>query len=138
MLPDISGLIVQYPRPAIIIMALLLTLFITIVNYFFLDKESRREIKANQKKLQAEIKEHQKAGNTDKMMELQKEMFSGMGATFKHSFRPMIITILPVLIFFSFIKNAFAETAIASTWFWWYIGASIVGSTLFRKLFRLP
>jgi len=131
-------LIPQYPKISIIIFAILISLFISIVNFFILDKDRMREIKKRQKELQAEMKEHQKAGNKDKVMELQKEMFSYVGETFRHSFKPMLITIIPVIIFFSFIRNAYAETALASSWFWWYLGAAIGSSIVFRKVFKLP
>jgi uncharacterized membrane protein (DUF106 family) len=41
-----------------------------------MNKERMFEIKKRQKELQKEIKEHQKAGNHTKVMELNKEMFS--------------------------------------------------------------
>lgn len=126
------------PRTGIILIGLLISFFISVVNFFVIDKDRMREIKARQKELQAKMKEHQKAGNHDELMKLQKEMFSGIGETFKQSFKPMIITIIPILVLFAIIRSTFAETAIASTWFWWYIGASLIGSMLFRKLFNLP
>lgn len=127
-----------YPRLTLLGFAALISLFITIVNYFILDKEKMREIKAKQKELQKQMKEHQKAGNTEKMLELNKEFMSHTLETFKHSFKPMIITIIPILIFFGFIKNAYATTEIAKTWFWYYLGGALVSSLVFRKLFNLP
>jgi len=129
---------IQNPKIAIIIFAAIVSLFISLINFFMLDKERMREIKARQKELQVEMKQHQKDGNQDKVMELQKEMFSSIGETFKHSLKPMIITIIPVLILFAFIRNLFAETALASSWFWWYLGAALGSSLIFRKLFKLP
>ncbi len=131
-------LIQQHPKISIIVLAAAVSLVTSIVNFFFLDKERMREIKSRQKTLQAEMKEHQKAGNQDKMMELNKELMSSTGEMFKHSSKPILITFIPIIIFFGFIKSTFLETSIASTWFWWYLGGAIVSSMIFRKLFRLP
>jgi uncharacterized membrane protein (DUF106 family) len=133
-----TEVIMQYPRITILGFAALISLFISIVNFFILDKEKLREIKKRQKDLSAEIKQHQKDGNHDKVMELNKELMAHIPETLKHSFKPMLITIIPVLIFFTFIKSAYAETAISSTWFWWYLGGAIASSLIFRKLFKLP
>lgn len=134
----ITELIIQYPRLSIIILAAAVSFFISLINYFFMDKERLREIKSKQKELQKEMKEHQKAGNHDKVMEINKEMMSYISETFKHSLKPMLITVVPVLIFFTFIKGVYVETAIAGTWFWWYIITAIISSMIFRKLLKLP
>ena len=131
-------LIVAYPRTSIIIISLAIALVITLINSIFMNKERMREIKKRQKELQKEIKEHQKAGNHTKVMELNKEMFSFVGETFKHSLTPMLITIVPILILFGFIRSVYSTTIIASTWFWWYLLGAIIGSMVFRKVFKMP
>jgi uncharacterized membrane protein (DUF106 family) len=137
-LETIQAFAISYPVTSIIIFAALISLFITIVNFFVLDKDRMREIKQKQKDLQKEMKEHQKAGNTDKMMELQKELLAYIPETFKHSMKPMLITIIPILILFAYIRGLYAATAISSTWFWWYLGTALISSIIFRKLFKLP
>ena len=125
-----------YPHASIILFGVLISLLITIVNYFVLDKSRMKELKARQKEIQKEMKEYK--DNPNKMMELQKEMLKHTGETMKHSFKPMIITFIPIIIIFGFARTLFVETSIASTWIWWYIGASIVSSIAFRKLFDMP
>jgi uncharacterized membrane protein (DUF106 family) len=132
----ITEIIQQYPHVSIIVIAIAISFFISLVNYFVLDKEKMNEIKAKQKKLQEDMKIHK--DNPQKLMELQKEMFSHMGASFKHSLKPMLITIVPLFILFPFVRTALAETAIKSSWFWYYLVASFASSLLFRKLFKLP
>jgi len=132
----ITALIQTYPRTAIIVFSLIISLLITIVNYFVLDQNRMRELKDKQKNLQAEMKKHK--DNPQKMMDLQKEMFSHMGENMKHSFKPMLITFIPLIIFFNWLRPTFAGTGIAGNWIWYYIGASIVGSLIFRKLFKMP
>lgn len=125
-----------HPKISVILAALLISFFISLVNYFVLDKEKMRDIKGKQKALQAEMKNHK--DNPQKLMELQKEMFSHMGETMKHSMKPMLITFIPLIILFPILRNMLLETSIASTWFWWYLAASIASSLIFRKLFKLP
>ena len=124
------------PRIFVILVSILVSLFISAVNYFVLNKERMREIKERQKALQAEMKKHK--DNPQKMMDLQKELFSHVGESFKHSMKPMLITFIPIVLFFPLIRSALITTEIAKTWFWWYLGTSIVASMAFRKLFKLP
>jgi len=133
-----TDFIMAYPRMSIFLIGLAISFLITFVNSLVMDKERMREIKARQKEIQAQIKEHQKAGNHEKVMELNKEMFSQAGEIFKSSMKPALITIVPIIVLFGFIRSAYATTPIASTWFWWYFLSAIVGSMIFRKLFRMP
>jgi uncharacterized membrane protein (DUF106 family) len=124
------------PRTFVILVSVLVSLFVSAVNYFVLNKERMREIRARQKSLQEEMKQHK--DNPQKMMELQKEMFSHMGESLKHSMKPMLITFIPIILFFPIVRAALVTTTIASTWFWWYLVTSLVSSMVFRKLFKLP
>jgi len=126
------------PKISIILIAVAISFLISLVNNFVLDKDRMKALKARQKSIQEEMKEHQKNGNNDKVMELQKEMMSGIGESFKHSFKPMLITIVPIIVLFGMIRNTFAETSIAGSWFWWYLVGAIVSSMVWRKVFRLP
>ena len=135
---DIISLISQYPKSSIIIISCLITFLITLVNYFMLDKDRMREIKKRQKEIQEEAKRHTKEGNHAKAMELQKELFSSTGEMMKHSFKPMLITLIPILIIFAFIRGIYSETTLASSWIWRYFISAIISSIIFRKLFNLP
>ena len=131
----ITDLIQNNPRIAIIILAFMVTLFITIVTHFMVDKKRMKEIKEKQKALRAEIKKFR--DNPAKMMELNKQMMEDMPEQLKHSFKPMLVTIIPLLILFKWLRATFAITAIAGTWFWWYIGFSILFSMILRKVMGL-
>ena len=129
-------LIQSNPRIGIIVISVIVSLFISIINYFVLDKEKIKKMKERQKELQKEMKLHK--DNPQKMMELNKELMGGIGENFKHSFKPMLITIIPVLVVFAWMRNIFTNTEIASTWIWWYIVSAIAASLIFRKVFKLP
>ena len=131
----ITELIQSSPRIAILILSLGVTLFITIVTYFMTDRVRMKEIKDKQKALRLEIKKFKH--DPTKMMELNKQMMEDMPEQLKHSFKPMIVTMIPLLILLGWLRATFAETIIASTWIWWYIGSSIVFSMSVRKVFGL-
>lgn len=132
----IKELILQYPLISVILFAILISFFISLVNYFVLDKEKMHNIKKRQKEIQEEMKNHK--DNPAKLSELQKEMFSHMGETMKQSFKPMLITFIPLILIFPLMRNLLITSPIASTWFWWYLGASLASSFVFRKLLKLP
>jgi uncharacterized membrane protein (DUF106 family) len=131
----IIELIQNYPRISIIVLSLIITLLITIVNFFMVDRKRMKEIRDKQKKLREEMKSFK--DNPEKMLEINKKMMEDMPEQLKHSFKPMLVTLVPLLILFSWLRTTYAETIIASTWIWWYIGASIVFSIILRKVFGL-
>ncbi len=131
----LTELIQNNPRTAIIILSLIVTVFITVVTYFMTDRVRMKEIKTKQKALRLEIKKYKH--DPAKMMELNKQMMEDMPEQLKHSFKPMLVTIIPLLILLGWLRSTFADTAIASTWIWWYIGSSIVFSMSLRKIFGL-
>ena len=130
------------PRISIIIFSVVVSFLISLVQHFVLDKDKVRNAKAKQKELREKIKEHK--DDQAKVMELNQEMFQHSMAAAKHSFKPLLITIIPALVFFAWMKNIFEETVIGGTsflfpvWLWYYIGTAIVVSPIFRKLFKLP
>lgn len=132
----VSEIILSYPKTSIVIVSLLVSFFITLVNYFMMNKEKVRKIKERQKELKAEMKIHK--NDPVKSMELSKEMMGQTMDTLKDSFRPMLITFIPIIVVFWWIKGTFAQTSLSSTWFWWYLITAIIGSLTFRKIFKLP
>ncbi len=132
----IISLMQENPRASILLLAAAISLFISIVQFFVVDKEKMRELKARQKRINEDMKIH--ANDSQKRKELMGELSSSVMETFKHSFKPMIITLIPVILVFSFMKGVYAETIIAKSWIWYYLGGAIVASLIFRKLFRLP
>src|SRR3989344_9449020 len=121
-------LIQQYPRLGIVFFAGVLSLFISLVNYFVMDKTKMRELRVKQKELQLKIKEEK---DQTKRMELTNEMMKHSMETLRHSFKPMLITLIPVLLFFSYIRGVFVETIIGGSWLWYYIVAAIIWSFIF-------
>ncbi len=132
---DIIALIQNYPRTSIILISLIVSLFVTIINSLLVDKKRMKEIKEKQKELRAQMKLCK--NDPSKMMEINKKMMEDFPEQMKTSFKPMIITIIPLLILFKWMSSTLSITAIAKTWIWWYIGASIIFSMILRKIFGL-
>lgn len=124
------------PKLSIILVSLVVAIFISIVNYFIMDKVRMRELKEIQKACQIKLKNAK--GDMNKMSEINKQMMACSTEMMKHSFKPMLVTFIPIIIVFTFIRGVYAETDLASTWIWWYIISSIIFSMILRKVFKLP
>ncbi|MFA7707804.1 MAG: EMC3/TMCO1 family protein [Candidatus Pacearchaeota archaeon] len=131
----INEIIIQHPKLSILVVSFLVTLFITIVTYYMTDRTRMKELKDKQKALREEVKKYR--DNPQKMMELNKKMMEDMPEQLKHSFKPMIITMIPILIVFAWLRSTFALTSLAGSWLWWYILSSMVFSIFLRKIFGL-
>ena len=131
----IIDLIQNNPRTTLIFLSFLVTLFITIITYFMTDREKMKELKDRQKDLRKEMKLCR--DNPDRMLELNKKMLEDMPEQLKHSMKPMMVTFIPIIIFFTWLRGTFALTSIAGTWFWWYLGSSLIFSIIIRKIFGL-
>jgi uncharacterized membrane protein (DUF106 family) len=120
------------PKISIILISFLVTVFITVVRYFMTDREKMKEIKDRQKALRKEIKLYK--DNPEKMMELNKQMLEDMPEQMKQSMKPMIITMIPVLILFKWLWSVYSATSLGGSWIWWYIISSIIFSLILSKV----
>lgn len=132
----IRDIILSNPKISIILISAGITFFISLVNHLVLDKEVVKSQKNRQKELREEMKMHQESKNHEKMMEINKKILQESMQTFRMSMTPMLITTIPVLIAFYWIRNLFTSAFVG--WFWWYLISAILFSILFRKLFKLP
>jgi len=132
---EIISLIQANPKIGIIILSFIVTVVLTTLTYFVTDKKLMKSIKEKQKKLRQEMKEYKH--DAQKMMEINKKMMEDFPIQMKQSFKIMIITILPLLIFFNWLRSTFAATSLADNWIWWYIISSVVFSMTLRKVFKL-
>lgn len=86
----------------ILVMALLVTLFTTIIYKYTTDQKRLKEIKTKLKELRKKQKEHK--GDTKKIMSLQKEMMSLNMEMMKQSFKSMLYTFLPLILLFTWMS----------------------------------
>ena len=127
----IQAWIISNRKGSIVAISFLVTLFITVIRYYMTDREKMKDIRMRQKKLRVEMKEHK--NNPEKMMEINKQMLEDMPEQMKMNFKPMIVTMIPILIVFSWMRSTYALTSISGSWLWWYIGSSIIFSIFLSK-----
>ena len=132
---DATAFIQADPKIAIIILSFIVTLITTIVSWLVTDKAKMKEIKEKQKTLKEEMKKYR--DNPEKMMEINKKMMEDMPHQMKQSMKIMFITIIPLLVFFRWLRSIYATTTLVNSWIWWYIISSIVFSIILRKVFKM-
>tara|TARA_B100000315_G_C14422133_1_gene516068 strand:- start:607 stop:936 length:330 start_codon:yes stop_codon:yes gene_type:complete len=104
----------------------------TLVTKYFTNQTRMKELKGIQKAAQKRMKEFK--DNIEEQKKIQKEIMEGSMELMKHSFKPLIITFIPLILVFWWIRGIYTETIIAASWLWWYIGASLISSIALRKI----
>ena len=131
----IKDLIIQNPKLSVVVISFLVTLVMTLVTKKFTNQARMKELKAMQKSCQKKIKDNK--GDIQKQQEINKQMMESSMELMKHSFKPLFITMIPLLFIFWWLRGTYAETTIASVWIWWYIGTSIISSMILRKVLNV-
>lgn len=132
---DISALIIANPKTSIVLISFIVSLVMTILSMLITNKNLMREIKEKQKRLREEMKKYK--DNPQKMMEINKQMMEDFPKQMKESMKISLVTIIPLLLLFGWLRGMFAQTAIAGNWVWWYIISSLAFSMALRKVFRM-
>jgi uncharacterized membrane protein (DUF106 family) len=134
-LASITSIIIAYPQVSIIVIALVVTLISMLVTLLLTDRNKMKEIRERQKKCQELMKQHK--GDAKKTMEIQQEMLACSAEQMKSSFKPMLVTMIPFLLLFGFIRKVYAGTTISGSWFWYYLVTAIVSSMIYRKILKM-
>lgn len=119
-----------------VFIVLVISLFMTLIQKYATDQKTLREMKAEQKRLNEEMKKVR--SNPDKMMELQREMMPMTMSMMKLSMRPVVYTAIPLILFFRWFKDYFDVAGGPHIfgvfgWFWFYLLGSLVFSSILRK-----
>jgi len=126
-------LIPLYPVTSVIIISLMATLVSVLATKWLTNQEHMKSMRKRQKELQEEMKKCQKSGDACAMEKIQTEMLQITGVMLKSSFKPLFVTMIPFLLLFYWMKSTFVPI-MGFNWIWWYIGASIAGSIVYRKV----
>ena len=121
---------IAYPEASILIIAFLVTLVMTLVTKKFTDQNRMKELKQIQKACQIKIKNAK--GDMKKQAQINQEVMACTMELMKHSFKPMLITMIPIILLFSWVSGVY--TTVLKGWFWWYFGGAIVSSIALRKV----
>lgn len=112
------------------------------VTKVFLGEEGRAA-RQKLKDLQKEMKESQKKGDAKKMQKLQREMMTAMLDSFRHQFKPMIITMIPFILVFWWLRDTYGGLGVMAEvfgfqlyWFGWYFLCIMIVSIPLNKLLK--
>ena len=132
----------------VILISLLLTIFINIFYKLFTDQEVMKELKSELKSLQKEMKTLK--DNPERFLKVQKEAMAKNLIYMKHSMKPTLITFIPLIIIFGWLRSTFAEAGDIISWsanvpmfgtrLGWlgtYFFSAIIFSIVIRKIMKI-
>ena len=108
--PVFSPLLSIPPFWSIIIVSLLVSVIITYAYKWLTDQKLMKELKTKQKDLQKQLKANR--SEPKKAMKYQKQAMEKNMQYMKHSFKPTLITFLPIIIIFAWLNANLAFEAI--------------------------
>ncbi len=125
-----------------VVVAALISLFISVIQKYTIDNESLKQLKEENKKLQADMKALK--DHPEKLAQLQTESVKKAFEMMSLSMKSFAYTAVPVILFFRWFSDYFSafDPPIKIfgflNWFLAYIILSILFSTIFRKVLKLP
>jgi|SRR3989344_374609 len=135
----IFGFLIELnPLIGLLFISLILTLIISFSYKFLTDQKELKSQKDIIQKLQKEIKSLK--DDPKKMMEKQKEIMDINLKMMKHNIKPMLITFIPLLIIFGWLKETYGPIGnliFGMSWFWVYLISAILFSIIIRKVLKI-
>ena len=95
------------PLGGLALVCFVLTLIVTIIYKLFTDQRRLKAIKDETNEIKKRMKDYK--DDPQKVMQLQKEMMSKSMESMKHSLKPMIITFLPLIIIFGWLRGVYGD-----------------------------
>jgi len=123
-----------------LIIVYLITLITTVVQKYATDQKALKELREEQKILQAEMKKYEK--NPEKIAELSKKQFEFFPRTFKLTSRAVAFTGIPFILFFRWFNDIFMAMGNPKffgfiTWFWFYFIFTIIFGSILKKWLKV-
>lgn len=134
----LGGFIKWSPLISLLVISFFLMLITTLIYKFFTDQTAMKNLKEEMKEIQEQMKKSK--DDPGKMMELQKKSFSKMMESFRHQIKPMLITFVPFVILFPWLRGSYipyGKLFIGLGWFGTYFVFSIIFNILLRKLLKV-
>jgi len=143
----------SFPLVSIIIYSFIITLFLTWVYKKTTNQKRMKEIKERTAELRKETMKNK--DKPEKVMELQKEIMQLSMEQMKASFRPVLFTIIPIYLIFTFLKKIYTGLNIphggniiywkadlplvhdGAGWFLSYIIFGIIFNSIIRKIMKV-
>ncbi len=133
----ILNLMGEYPKISLVIVSLIVSLISTIITKYTTDQSMLKSIKDRQKEIQKEIKDKKYTPTDKRYLELQNEILELTGKMFKNSFKPLIITMVPFLLLFYWLRSIYVPLFGGNSWLWYYIVPSILIGSFYKKIFKV-
>ena len=148
-------LINDYPLATLVALSLILTFVLTLAYKFFSDQKEIKASKERIKELQEKMKQEK---DSEKAMAYQKEMLEANMKHMRHSMRPMLITFLPLIFIFMWMRKIYLPLGVlvpwnfyvpglcwgflkglcdGAGWFLVYFITSFASNMIFRKLLKV-
>ncbi|MFW6282696.1 MAG: EMC3/TMCO1 family protein [Minisyncoccales bacterium] len=131
----IEEILTSYPRLSLIIIAILVTLVMSVITKKVTDQNRMKELKEIQKACNIKLKNSK--DNPKEMEDAQKQIMECSMELMKHSFKPMLFTFIPLVILIWWLRDVYTATALGGSWIWWYIGAGVISSIIIRKALKI-
>ncbi|MEW6063176.1 MAG: EMC3/TMCO1 family protein [Nanoarchaeota archaeon] len=128
-----------HPAFGIAFISFVLTLFMTLVYKYLTDQMIMKGIKDDVKSIQTKMKDSK--NNPQKLISLQKEAMEKNMKYMMHSFKPMLITFIPIIFIFSWLRNTYngvdLDLLIIHSWIWGYIIFTFIFTYVLRKVLKV-
>ncbi len=141
--------ITDYLSPfwGVVAIALIVDIITVLASKFFTNQVLMKTLKDDLTALQKNLKEEK---DTNKKMTYQQELLGKQMQMMKHNFRPLLITLLPLLLIFNWLRSTYGDAGELIRWgahiplfgtgFGWfgtYFFSAIVFSIILRKLLKV-
>lgn len=138
--PSIGALLNWNLVIGMLIIVFSITLITTLIQKYATDQKALKELREEQKLLQAEMKKYEK--NPEKIAELSKKQFEFIPKTFKLTSRAVLFTGIPFILFFRWFNDVFTTMGDPKffgflNWFWFYFIFTMVFSSFLRKWMKV-
>ena len=130
----------QNPIFTVFIISTIISLITTIANKYLVDQDEMNKVNAEMKEFNAKLREAQKSGDGKEVARLQAEqadMMAKQTEMMTSSFKPMIVTMVPILLIFWWMRSSVISSLvvmlppsvyyISLTPFWHWLGHFLYG-----------
>ena len=146
----LTEFMITNPILGILLLSIVINIFVTLATKYMTDQERLKHIRGEMKKIRVEMKEAR--NDPQKMAEINRRSMQHSGEQFKQQFKPMLITMIPIILIFAWLRGIFAYDQIILNlpfniwkpgvnngfgWFGVYFLSTAIFSILFKKLFKV-
>jgi len=100
---------ITHEGQVILLIAFAVTLVSSLVTRAFIDRDKMKKLREEMKQHQEKIKEATKSKDTKALQKHQEEFMKLTMEQMSHSFKPMIITIIPILLIFGWVRANYGD-----------------------------